>query len=139
SVQQSKKHDNSDYVCINCDDCMSSDNLCVSNSINDAKSRAKPKKKKITTTNEVPSRKPIALESKTQKPVVKLVYSRDPRKNKNIDSISKPEVEKSISANTKEPSKSWGSTKTNVPSSSLNDCRLSKSSSGIWTPVARST
>ncbi|GJX36507.1 putative ribonuclease H-like domain-containing protein [Tanacetum coccineum] len=31
SVQNSKKHDNFDYVCINGDDCMSSDNLCVSN------------------------------------------------------------------------------------------------------------
>ncbi|GJV36551.1 hypothetical protein Tco_1409028, partial [Tanacetum coccineum] len=41
----SKKHDNSDYVCINGDDCMSSDNLCVSNSMNDVKS-AKPKKRK---------------------------------------------------------------------------------------------
>ncbi|GKA01133.1 hypothetical protein Tco_0673798 [Tanacetum coccineum] len=39
-----KKHDNSDYVCINSDDCMSSDNLCVSNSMNDVKFRAKPKK-----------------------------------------------------------------------------------------------
>ncbi|GJY11880.1 retrovirus-related pol polyprotein from transposon TNT 1-94 [Tanacetum coccineum] len=46
SVQNSKKHDNSDYVCINGDDCMSSDNLCVSNSMNDVKFRAKPKKKK---------------------------------------------------------------------------------------------
>ncbi|GKC42810.1 hypothetical protein Tco_1060532, partial [Tanacetum coccineum] len=46
SVQHSKKHDNSNYVCINCDDCMSSDNLCVSNSINDVKFHAKPKKKK---------------------------------------------------------------------------------------------
>ncbi|GKA99701.1 retrovirus-related pol polyprotein from transposon TNT 1-94, partial [Tanacetum coccineum] len=44
SVQNSKKHDNSDYVCINGDDCMSSDNLCVSNSMNDVKFRAKPKK-----------------------------------------------------------------------------------------------
>ncbi|GKF05246.1 hypothetical protein Tco_0035914, partial [Tanacetum coccineum] len=42
----SKKHDNSDYVCINGDDCMSSDNLCVSNSMNDVKFRAKPKKSK---------------------------------------------------------------------------------------------
>ncbi|GKF95229.1 hypothetical protein Tco_0287964, partial [Tanacetum coccineum] len=100
SVQNSKKHDNSDYVCINGDDCMSSDNLCI----------FKPKKKKskkeswkptgkvftkmgyiwrptgrtfavvgnaypltrITTTNEVPSRKPLVLESKSPKPVVKL-------------------------------------------------------------------
>ncbi|GKB29011.1 hypothetical protein Tco_0868412 [Tanacetum coccineum] len=44
SVQNSKKHDNSDYVCINGDDCMSSDNLCVSNSMNDVKFRAKSKK-----------------------------------------------------------------------------------------------
>ncbi|GJW03489.1 hypothetical protein Tco_1562345 [Tanacetum coccineum] len=48
SVQNFKKHDNSDYVCINGDDydCMSSDNLCVSNSMNDVKFRAKPKKSK---------------------------------------------------------------------------------------------
>ncbi|GJS62067.1 hypothetical protein Tco_0656851 [Tanacetum coccineum] len=36
-----------------------------------------------------------------------------------------------MSANKQEPSKSWGSTKTNIPSTSLNDCRLSKSSSGL--------
>ncbi|GJY67329.1 hypothetical protein Tco_0469567 [Tanacetum coccineum] len=177
SVQNSKKHDNSDYVCINGDDCMSSDNLCVSNSMNDVKFRAKPKKRKskkeiwkptgkvftkighiwrptgrtftivgnvcpltrITTTNEVPSRKPIVLESESPKPVVNLVYSRKPRKNKNTESVSKNKVIKPISANKQEPSKSWGSTKTNVPSIYLNDCRLSKSSSGIWTLVARST
>ncbi|GJX57381.1 hypothetical protein Tco_0287278 [Tanacetum coccineum] len=130
SVQNSKKHDNSDYVCINGDDCMSSDYLCVSNSMNDVKFRVKPKKKKsmkeiwkptgkvftkmgyiwrptgrtftivgnacpltrITTTNEVPSRKPIVLESESPKPVVNLVYSRKPRKNKNTESLSKTEV-----------------------------------------------
>ncbi|GJV57729.1 retrovirus-related pol polyprotein from transposon TNT 1-94 [Tanacetum coccineum] len=130
SVQNSKKHDNSDYVCINGDDCMSSDNLCVSNSMNDVKFCAKPKKRKskkeiwkptgkvftkmgyiwrptgrtftivgnacpltrITTTNEVPSRKPIVLESESPKPVVNLVYSRKPRKNKNTESVSKTKV-----------------------------------------------
>ncbi|GJT86311.1 hypothetical protein Tco_1068028 [Tanacetum coccineum] len=45
-VQNLKKQDNSDYVCINRDDCMSSDNLCVSNSMNDVKFCAKPKKNK---------------------------------------------------------------------------------------------
>ncbi|GKC89075.1 hypothetical protein Tco_1149724 [Tanacetum coccineum] len=34
SMQNSKKHDNSDYVCVYSNDCMSSDNLCVSNSLN---------------------------------------------------------------------------------------------------------
>ncbi|GJT92582.1 integrase, catalytic region, zinc finger, CCHC-type containing protein [Tanacetum coccineum] len=109
-----KKQDNSDYVCIHRDDSMSSDNLCVSNSLNVVKSRAKPKKNKskkdswkptgkvftqigyiwrptgrtftivgnacpltrITTTNEVPSRKPIVLDSESPKPVVKLVVSK---------------------------------------------------------------
>ncbi|GJW90085.1 retrovirus-related pol polyprotein from transposon TNT 1-94 [Tanacetum coccineum] len=69
-----KKQDNSDYVCINSDDCMSSDNLCASNSMNDVKFRAKPKKRnacpltRITTTNEVPSRNLIVLESESPKP-----------------------------------------------------------------------
>ncbi|GJX17496.1 putative ribonuclease H-like domain-containing protein [Tanacetum coccineum] len=44
--QNPKKQDNSDYVCINSDDCMSSDNLCASNSMNDVKFHAKPKKSK---------------------------------------------------------------------------------------------
>ncbi|GKB37264.1 retrovirus-related pol polyprotein from transposon TNT 1-94 [Tanacetum coccineum] len=83
---------------------------------------------RITTTNEVPSRKPIVLDSESPKPVVKLVYSRKPRKNKNTESVSKTKVLKPMSANKQEPSKSWGSTKTNIPSTSLNDCRLSKSS-----------
>ncbi|GJX82827.1 retrovirus-related pol polyprotein from transposon TNT 1-94 [Tanacetum coccineum] len=46
SVQNSKKQDNSDYVCIHSDDCMSSDNLYVSNSMNDVKFHAKPTKNK---------------------------------------------------------------------------------------------
>ncbi|GKF14436.1 hypothetical protein Tco_0055898, partial [Tanacetum coccineum] len=144
SVQNSKKHDNFDYVCINDDDCMTSDNLCVSNSMNDVKFHAKPKNRKskkeiwkpigkvftkmgyiwrptsrtitivgnacpltrITTTNEVPSRKPIVLESESPKPMVNLVYSRKPRKNKNTESVSKTEVIKTISANKQDPSKS---------------------------------
>ncbi|GJU12458.1 hypothetical protein Tco_1134854, partial [Tanacetum coccineum] len=85
---------------------------------------------RITTTTEVPSRKPIVLDSESPKPVVKLVYSRKPRKNKNTESVSKTKVLKPMSANKQEPSKSWGSTKTNIPSTSLNECKLSKSSSG---------
>ncbi|GJZ94996.1 putative ribonuclease H-like domain-containing protein [Tanacetum coccineum] len=166
-VQNLKKQDNSDSVCVNSNDCMSSDNLCVSNSLNDVKSRAKSKKRKskkdswkptgkvftqigyiwrptgrtftivgnacpltrITITNEVPSRKPIALDSESHKPVVKLVYSRKPRKNTNAESVSKTKALQPMSANKKEPSKSWGSTNTNIPSTSLNERRLSKSSS----------
>ncbi|GJZ99547.1 hypothetical protein Tco_0672098 [Tanacetum coccineum] len=46
SVQNSKKQDDSDYVCVNSNDCMSSDNLCVSNSMNVVKFCAKPKQHK---------------------------------------------------------------------------------------------
>ncbi|GJZ69948.1 retrovirus-related pol polyprotein from transposon TNT 1-94 [Tanacetum coccineum] len=58
---------------------------------------------RITTTAEVPLRKPTALESDTPKPVVTLVYSRKPRK-----------------------SKTNGSIVSDVPSSSLDECRSSK-------------
>ncbi|GJU13368.1 hypothetical protein Tco_1135764 [Tanacetum coccineum] len=61
---------------------------------------------RITTTAEVPLRKPTALESDTPKPVVTLVYSRKPRKSNTNVPLSKPKIIKSISANKMEPSKS---------------------------------
>ncbi|GJY84798.1 hypothetical protein Tco_0498824 [Tanacetum coccineum] len=61
---------------------------------------------RITTTAEVPLRKPTALEIDTHKPVVTLVYSRKPRKSKTHVSVSKPKIIKSIFAKNKEPSKS---------------------------------
>ncbi|GJZ96023.1 retrovirus-related pol polyprotein from transposon TNT 1-94 [Tanacetum coccineum] len=81
---------------------------------------------RITTTTEVPPRKPIALENATSKPVVTLVYSRKHKKSKIHDTVSKPKIIKSLSANNKEPGKSWGSIISDVPSSSLNECRSSK-------------
>ncbi|GJY91239.1 hypothetical protein Tco_0506435 [Tanacetum coccineum] len=85
---------------------------------------------RITTTAEVPLKKPTALDSDTPKPVVTLVYSRKPRKPKTNVPVSKSKLLKSISANKKEPSKSWGSIVFDVPSSSLNKCRSSKLFSG---------
>nr|GFA60070.1 integrase, catalytic region, zinc finger, CCHC-type, peptidase aspartic, catalytic [Tanacetum cinerariifolium] len=81
---------------------------------------------RITTTTEVPSRKPIPIETDTPKPVVTLVYSRKPRISKSIDPVSQSKVIKTVPSNTKELSKSWGSTVFNVPSSFLDKCRLSK-------------
>nr|GEW37299.1 integrase, catalytic region, zinc finger, CCHC-type, peptidase aspartic, catalytic [Tanacetum cinerariifolium] len=46
-----------------------------------------------------------------------------PRKSKTSVPVSKPLIIKSISANNKEPSKSWGSIVSNVPSSSVDECR----------------
>ncbi|GKD80316.1 hypothetical protein Tco_1342937, partial [Tanacetum coccineum] len=84
----------------------------------------------IATTTEVPLRKPTALKNETPKPVVTLVYSRKPRKSKINVPIHKSKVLKSVSANKKEPSPSWGSIVSDVPSSSLAECRLSKLFSG---------
>ncbi|GJV28627.1 retrovirus-related pol polyprotein from transposon TNT 1-94 [Tanacetum coccineum] len=85
---------------------------------------------RITSPAKVPYRKLIALKTDTHKPVVTLVYSRKPKKSKTDVPISKTKIVKSISANNKEPSTSWGSIVSNVPSSSLDECRLSKLFSG---------
>ncbi|GKD80243.1 hypothetical protein Tco_1342864, partial [Tanacetum coccineum] len=118
NVQHSKLKENSKLLCVKCNGCMLSDNhdLCVLDFINDVNARAKSKSVKrignafpltrITTTVELPLRKPTALESDTPKPVVTLVYSRKPRKSKANVPVSKPKIIKSISANKKEPSKS---------------------------------
>ncbi|GJR41189.1 retrovirus-related pol polyprotein from transposon TNT 1-94 [Tanacetum coccineum] len=47
---------------------------------------------RITTTAEVPIRKPTALENETPKPVVTLVYSRKPRKSQTNVPVSKSKV-----------------------------------------------
>ncbi|GJU71299.1 retrovirus-related pol polyprotein from transposon TNT 1-94 [Tanacetum coccineum] len=59
---------------------------------------------RITTTTEVPLRKPTALENETHKPVITLVYSRKTRKSKTNVPVSKSKVLKFVSANKKEPS-----------------------------------
>nr|GEX13013.1 hypothetical protein [Tanacetum cinerariifolium] len=69
--------------------------------------------------------KPIPLESNTSKPVVTLVYSRKPNESRNNVLVSKSKINKSLSADNKEPNKSWGSIISNVPSSSTIKCRLS--------------
>ncbi|GJU46056.1 retrovirus-related pol polyprotein from transposon TNT 1-94 [Tanacetum coccineum] len=132
----SKLNVNSEPLCVKCNGCMLSDNhdLCVLDFINNVNARVKSKSTftivgnacpltRITTPAEVPLRNPIALENDTPKPVVTLVYSRKSRKNKTNIPASKPKIVKSVSANKKEPSTSQGSTVSNVPSSSLDECR----------------
>ncbi|GKF63413.1 hypothetical protein Tco_0186861, partial [Tanacetum coccineum] len=93
---------------------------------------------RIIATTEAPLRKPVVLDNETSKHGVTLVYSRKPRNSKTNVPVSKSKVLQSVSANKKEPSKSWGSIISNVPSSSLNECRSSKLSSSIWTSAAPS-
>ncbi|GJW78291.1 retrovirus-related pol polyprotein from transposon TNT 1-94 [Tanacetum coccineum] len=143
-VQHSKLNANFELKCVKCNGCMLSANhdLCVLDFINNVNSRNKSKSRptgrtftivgnaclltRITTTTEVALRKPPALENKTPKPVVTLVYSRKPRKSKTNVPICKSKVPKSVTANKKEPGQSWGSKVSDVPSSSLDECRSSK-------------
>ncbi|GJS00483.1 retrovirus-related pol polyprotein from transposon TNT 1-94 [Tanacetum coccineum] len=81
---------------------------------------------RITTTTEVPLRKPTILDNEIPKPIVTLVYTQKPRKSKTNVPVSKSKVLKSVSANKKEPNQSWGSIVSDVPSSSLDECRSSK-------------
>nr|GEW71269.1 retrotransposon protein, putative, unclassified [Tanacetum cinerariifolium]GEW72572.1 retrotransposon protein, putative, unclassified [Tanacetum cinerariifolium] len=81
---------------------------------------------RITITAIVPLRKPIPLESNTSKPVVTLVYSRKPKEARHKVPVCNSKINKSLYANKKESNKSWGSTISNVPSSSTVKCKLSK-------------
>ncbi|GJR77983.1 hypothetical protein Tco_0090348 [Tanacetum coccineum] len=141
NVQHSKLNANSKLKCVKCNGCMLSDNhdLCVLDFINNVNARKNlnllrkvqrekfgNQQERITITTEVPLRKPTAPENETSKLVVTLVYSRKPRKSKTNVPVIKSKVLKSVSANKKEPSQSWGSIVSNVPSSSLDECRSSK-------------
>ncbi|GJR93184.1 retrovirus-related pol polyprotein from transposon TNT 1-94 [Tanacetum coccineum] len=138
--EHSKLNVNSKLICVKCNGCMLSDNYDLCKVFTKIGYIWRPTGRtftivgnvypltRITTTAKVPSRKPTALEIDTPKPVVTLVYSRKPRKSKTNVPISKPS--KSLSAKNKEPSKSWGSTVSNVSSSSLVECRSSKLFSG---------
>ncbi|GJR80146.1 retrovirus-related pol polyprotein from transposon TNT 1-94 [Tanacetum coccineum] len=55
-----------------------------------------------------------------------LVYTRRPKATRSVGSSSKVKIVESKISNSKEPKQSWGSTISDVPSSSLNDCSLSK-------------
>nr|GEW19735.1 hypothetical protein [Tanacetum cinerariifolium] len=74
-VQHFKLNANSELICVKC------------NSLGNAYPLTR-----ITTTTEVPSKNPIALETDTPKPVVTLVYLRKPRKSKTTDPVSKSKV-----------------------------------------------
>ncbi|GJS63292.1 retrovirus-related pol polyprotein from transposon TNT 1-94 [Tanacetum coccineum] len=124
--EHSKLNANYELKCVKCNGCMLSDNHDLPTGRTFTIVGNACPLTKITTTNEVPLRKPTALENETPKLVVTLVYSRKPRKSKINVPVCKSKVLKSVSANKKEPSQSWGSIVSDVPSSSLDDCRSSK-------------
>ncbi|GJZ52889.1 retrovirus-related pol polyprotein from transposon TNT 1-94 [Tanacetum coccineum] len=137
-VQHSKLNANSELKFVKCNGCMLSVNhdLYVLDFINNVNARRPTGQTftivgnacpltRITTTTEVPLRKPTVLDNEIPKPVVTLVYSRKPRKSKTNVPVSKSKVLKSVSTNKKEPSQSWGSIVSDVPSSPLDESKES--------------
>ncbi|GJT56291.1 hypothetical protein Tco_0991345 [Tanacetum coccineum] len=141
-VQHSKRNANSKLKCVKCNGCMLSDNhdLCVLDFINNVNAHKESKSinkignacplTRITTTTEVPLRKPTALDNETSKPVVTLVYSRKPKKSKTNVPVSKSKVLKSVSLTSEETPvlvfSPLGSKFLKLPYSSLDECRSSK-------------
>ncbi|GKA98882.1 hypothetical protein Tco_0826819 [Tanacetum coccineum] len=94
---------------------------------------------RITITTEVPLRKSSALDNKTPKPVITLVYSRKPRKSKTSVPVNNYKVIKFVTANNLESSQSRGSIVSNVPSSSLDECSSSGPALHEMTPATISS
>ncbi|GJZ07392.1 retrovirus-related pol polyprotein from transposon TNT 1-94 [Tanacetum coccineum] len=80
---------------------------------------------RITSTKVVPTKETSTKSVATPTQGI-LVYSRRPKATRSVGSSSKVKIVESKTSNSKEPKQSWGSTVFDVPSSSLNDCRLSK-------------
>ncbi|GJX95627.1 retrovirus-related pol polyprotein from transposon TNT 1-94 [Tanacetum coccineum] len=72
---------------------------------------------RITSANIVPHKNTTSHSVETQKPELK-VYSRKPKNVKNVGSSKKAKIVESKNANHSEPNHTWGSTTTNIPSSS---------------------
>ncbi|GJS51018.1 hypothetical protein Tco_0624380 [Tanacetum coccineum] len=102
-MQHSKLNVNYELKCVKCNGCMLSDNHDISTGPTFTIVGNACPLTRITTTTEVPLRKPTDLENETPKPIVTLVYSRKPRKSKTNVPVSKSKVLTSVSANKKEP------------------------------------
>ncbi|GJT99961.1 retrovirus-related pol polyprotein from transposon TNT 1-94 [Tanacetum coccineum] len=84
---------------------------------------------RITSTKVVPTKETSTKSVATPTQGI-LVYSRRPKATRPVVSSSKVKIVESKTFDSKEPTQSWGSTISDVPSSSLNNCRLSKLFSG---------
>ncbi|GKD95246.1 integrase, catalytic region, zinc finger, CCHC-type containing protein [Tanacetum coccineum] len=80
---------------------------------------------RITSNKIVPHKEtPIALVVTPTSGI--LVYNMRPKATRSVGSSNKVKIVESKTSNSKEPKQYWGSTVSDVPSSSLNDCKLSK-------------
>ncbi|GKA66796.1 hypothetical protein Tco_0766604 [Tanacetum coccineum] len=156
-VKHFVRNANVESICAICNKCLFDANhdMCVIDYVNDVNVFSeigyswKPKGRtftivgnkfpltRITSTKVVPTKETSTNSVATPTQGI-LVYSRRPKATRFVGSSSKVKIVESKTSNSKEPKQSWGSTVSYIPSSSLNDCRLSKLFSGIWNPAAQS-
>ncbi|GJT30391.1 retrovirus-related pol polyprotein from transposon TNT 1-94 [Tanacetum coccineum] len=143
--KHSKLNANFKLKCVKCNGCMLSDNydLCVLDYISNVNARAKSKSAKKQRKRKVwkPTRKMFTTIGYIWRhtgqtftivgnacPLTRITTTTEgPLGNQNSKTnvpVSKSKVLQSVSANKKEPSKSWGSIISDVPSTSLNEYRL---------------
>ncbi|GJW89066.1 retrovirus-related pol polyprotein from transposon TNT 1-94 [Tanacetum coccineum] len=142
-VQHSKLNANSELKCVKCNGCMLSDNhdLCVLDFINNVNARTKSKSVKKHSKRKVwkptgkvftnigyiwrPTGRTFTIVGNVC-PLTRITTTTEVplRKSKTNVPIGQSKVLKSVSANKKEPSQSWGSIVFDVPSSSLYECTV---------------
>ncbi|GJZ57019.1 retrovirus-related pol polyprotein from transposon TNT 1-94 [Tanacetum coccineum] len=116
-------------ICAICNKCLFDANhdMCLIDYVNDvnvrSKSKSKRNKMRKVCKPTVPLKESTITPVTTPSPELK-VYSRKPKASRSVGSSSKVKIVESKTSNTKEPKQSWGSTVSNVPSSSLIDRRF---------------
>ncbi|GJS08357.1 retrovirus-related pol polyprotein from transposon TNT 1-94 [Tanacetum coccineum] len=137
SNQKNKVEDHSrkfESICAICNKCLFDANhdMCIIDYVNDVN---KPTGRTFTIVGNrcpltrITSTKVVPPKETTSAPVVTptsgiLVYSRRPKATRSVGSSSKVKIVESKTSNSKEPKQFWGSIISDVPSSSLNDCRF---------------
>ncbi|GKA23001.1 retrovirus-related pol polyprotein from transposon TNT 1-94 [Tanacetum coccineum] len=142
-VMQSMLNANSKSVCAICNECLFDANhdKCVLDYVHDvnglSKSKTKPTGRTLTIIGNrfpltrITFTKIVRTKETTTNSVFTptqgiIVYSRRPKASKLVDSSSRSKITESRISNSSDSTQSGGSTVSNVPSSSLIDCRFSK-------------
>ncbi|GJU05485.1 retrovirus-related pol polyprotein from transposon TNT 1-94 [Tanacetum coccineum] len=128
-VKHSVRNAMFESICSICNKCLFDANhdMCLIDFVNDVNVRSKSKSNRNKM--RIAWRPTVPPKETTSAPVVTptsgiLVYSRRPKATRSVGSSSKVKIVESKTSNSKEPKQSWGSTVSDVPSSSLNDCRF---------------
>ncbi|GKE48597.1 hypothetical protein Tco_1479855, partial [Tanacetum coccineum] len=145
-VKHSVRNVKFESICAICNKCLFDANhdMCLIDYVNDVNVRSKSKRnemRKLWKPTGYTSTKEVPLKESTITPVITpslefKVYSRKPKASRSVRSGSKVKIVESKTSNTKEAKQSWGSIVSDVSSSSLIYCKLSKLFCGILTPDA---